>query len=46
MIFGFFMVITFLAASSATLLYLFDERVDEQPPYEIWIHADGRWEEA
>lgn len=46
MIFGFFVVISSLAASSAILLYLFDERVDGQPPYETWINVDGRWEEA
>lgn len=47
MIFGFFMVISTLAAWSAVLLYLYDsnERPDEQPPYE-WLHVDGRWEEA
>ena len=47
MIFGFFMVISTLAAWSAVLLYLYDshERPDEQPPYE-WINVDGRWEEA
>ena len=47
MIFGFFMVISTLAAWSAVLLYLYDnhERPDEQPPYE-WINVDARWEEA
>ena len=46
MIFGFFMVISTLAAWSAVLLFLYDshERPDEQPPYE-WLHVDGRWEE-
>ena len=46
MIFGFFMVISTLAAWSAVLLYLYDNHErPEQPPYE-WIHTDGRWEEA
>ena len=46
MIFGFFMVISTLAAWSAVLLYLYDSNErPEQPPYE-WIHTDGRWEEA